>query len=70
MGKRWKRWNEVSKRGRRPVRVTMGHAARSYTPTSPADFFFLRGLALVAARHALREDEKLYVPREWEGSGS
>jgi hypothetical protein len=29
---------------------------------------FLHGLALSAARRALREDEKLYVPPEWEDS--
>lgn len=70
MSIRWRRQSESTNHGTKRVRVTMGHAGRSYSPTSTADLFFLHGLAVVAARHALREGEKLYVPPEWEESGS
>ena len=47
----------------------MRRAARLYAPTRMWDYLFLHGLALQAARHALRDDDRLYVPREWEDAG-
>lgn len=48
----------------------MRQLAASYAPTRLRDMIFLHGLALSAARQALREDEpppeeQLYVPRDW-----
>ena len=68
MRNRWRRRIDSSDRGKDSVRVTMRESGRNYSPTSAADFFFLHGLALVAARHALREPEPLYVPRDWDES--
>ncbi len=47
-------------------RLTMRQLAASYSPRRFGDFIFLHGLARIAARQALRDDERLYVPREWE----
>lgn len=44
----------------------MSHLAATYSPRRVGDFVFLHGLARIAARQALRADERLYVPREWE----
>ena len=44
----------------------MSHLAASYSPRRIADFVFLHGLARIAARQALRADDRLYVPREWD----
>jgi len=47
-------------------RRVMRRAARMYTPTRMWDYLFLHGLALQAARRALREDDRLFVPLEWQ----
>ena len=44
----------------------MGNLAASYSPRRIGDFVFLHGLARIAAHQALRREERLYVPREWE----
>ena len=44
----------------------MSHLAASYSPRGIGDFVFLHGLARIAARQALRADDRLYVPREWQ----
>ena len=53
---------------RRPKRrrVTMSHLAASYAPRRIGDFVFLHGLARIAARQALRADDRLYVPGDWQ----
>lgn len=48
----------------------MRQLAAAYSPSRLRDMFFLHGLALSAARQALRDEqprreEPLYVPREW-----
>lgn len=48
----------------------MRRLAAAYSPARLRDMLFLHGLALSAARQALRDDEprpdeRLYVPREW-----
>jgi hypothetical protein len=48
--------------------VTMRQLAASYSPRGIRDYFFLHGLARIAARRTLRTDDRLYVPREWERS--
>ncbi len=53
------------RRLKRP-KVTMSNLAASYSPRRIGDFVFLHGLARVAAHQALRADDRLYVPREWE----
>ena len=56
--------------GRRPgdkrPAVTMGQLAAAYSPKRIRDLLFLHGLAVLAARRALREGDPLYVPSEWE----
>lgn len=57
--------------GRRPPRekrhgITMRELAAGYAPRKLRDHLFLHGLAVIAARRALREGDRLYVPREWE----
>jgi hypothetical protein len=44
----------------------MGQLAAGYTPRRIRDLLFLHGLAVLAARRALREGDALYVPPEWE----
>lgn len=44
----------------------MRELAAGYAPRKARDHLFLHGLAVIAARRALREGDRLYVPREWE----
>ena len=48
----------------------MRQLAASYSPSRVGDLIFLHGLAISAARRALREGEPLYVPREWADDGA
>ena len=52
-------------RRKRPA-ITMRQLAAVYSPKGVRDHLFLHGLAVLAARRALREGDRLYVPREWE----
>ncbi len=53
----------------------MRQLAAEYRPKGVRDHLFLHGLAILAARQALRAGDSragdsLYVPREWEGDPS
>ena len=48
----------------------MSELAAGYRPKGVRDHLFLHGLAVLAARRALRAGDALYVPREWERAGS
>lgn len=59
-----------SRRASGARRLTLRQIAAAYTPTRLRDMLFLHGIALSAARQAIRDDqarleEQLYVPREW-----
>ena len=40
-------------------------ALRDYRPRKATDYLFLHGIAIHAARRALREGPPLYLPAEW-----